>query len=340
MKSTKLYHQHLNESISLVADRVLESRQELKGYFKNQIMKLQREQRILEETETANKLKAKKIAEENGVSTKEEIEKYLRANRLFGADKEESPASSSAMNQQQPSSPRPSAPQVPSNSKLIPKPPAAPLLPNTSLSPRAGNMVTMTAASKRKIRGTQSTVMNLDDICEELLTVCQLDGKKYRLVSLKKMLQGHVLSQLCLLTLIQSDLLKINQKFQSSSSASTAQSGVDFLLPLPPFPLTLQHEHSAQSERTTNGSENTSGTATRSLGGGTGGTVGTKTKKESSIRHVYVRDNLRMISDDDDTEKEEAGLSKRLQYISTGLGYAQSVSLALSHIHSSTFSLD
>ena len=66
IKNNKQHKKYLNDSISLVADRVLDSRQELQGYFKNQIMKLQREQRIMEETEAANKQKERIMAEENG----------------------------------------------------------------------------------------------------------------------------------------------------------------------------------------------------------------------------------------------------------------------------------
>lgn len=307
IKSNKLYYKHLNETISLVADRVLDSRQELRGYFKNQIMKLQRDQRIMEETEAANKLKEKLIAEENGMSTKEEVERYLKANKLFGADKEDPGIASEPQN---PSSPRPPIPSTP-NTKLTPKPPTAPLMPNTALSPRAGNLVSMTAVAKRKIRGTQSTAMNLDEICDELLQVCQLDGKRCRLESLKKMLQGHVMYQLCLLTLVQSDLLKLNQQHQAVPQTDVP--------PPPPYPPSLQQEISGQSDRSTVPSEG------NQHGAGVPPTVpqnlAPKTKKVG-IRHVYLKDNLRMCDEDD---SEDENIPKKMQFISTGLSYAQSV---------------
>jgi hypothetical protein len=350
IKRTQQHHKHLNESISLIADRVLDSRQELKGYFKNQIMKLQREQRILEETEAANKLREKKIAEETGMSTKDEIERYLRANKLFGADKEDkeketSLASTTAGNQmshnhhygsdtQSSSTTRPGSVPTTPNAKLTPRPPAAPSL-MSSVSPRVGNLVTMTAASKRKIRGTQSTVMNLDEICEELLHVCQLDGKKHRLESLKKMLQGHVMSQLCLLTLIQSDLLKINQKVSTSAAVAGGQNSATDLPPPPPYPPSLQQDLSSNTNQSSHRDrdEGTGGGgegvgvgvgASRTVVGGLAAAVTSKAKKPI-IRHVYLRDNLRMDEDDDDDDY----LPKKMEYHTTGLSYAQSVSPSL-----------
>lgn len=307
IKSTKLYHKYLNETISLLADRVLDSRQELKGYFKNQVMKLQREQRIMEETEAANKLKEKLIAEENGMSTKEEVDRYLKANKLFGADKEDN--GNQNIEPHNPSSPRSAISSTP-NSKLTPKPPS--LMPNSSLSPRPGNLVGMTAAARRKIRGTQSTAMNLDDICEELLQVCQLDGKRYRLETLKKMLQGHVMYQLCFLTLVQSDLLKINQQHQTTPQTD--------LPPPPPYPPSLQQDISNNSDRSALGNEGNPivvGTIPSTVPQGT-----VPKSKKLGIRHVYLKDNLRMCDEDD---SEDENVSRKIQYVSTGLTYAQSV---------------
>jgi hypothetical protein len=57
---------NLSDSISLIADRVLDSREELKGFFRSQIAKLQREQRLMEEAEELNKQKERILAEANG----------------------------------------------------------------------------------------------------------------------------------------------------------------------------------------------------------------------------------------------------------------------------------
>lgn len=287
-----------------------------------------------------------------GASTKEDIEKYLKTHKLFGADREDSgnpETPNNNNNNHNHNNNLPMSPHAPINNKLTPKPPATPLLSSSNnISPRVGNLITMTAASKRKIRGTQSAVLNLDDICDELLTVCQLEGKKYRLETLKKMLQSHIIYQISLLSLIKNDLHNINNKYQNiketneSNNIPISIENKDNLNQLESIKQDNINSSTPSNNNTNNTSNNQNSSTTTApsvLRRGMAGTDSLLSNKFNSpskknIRHVYVNDNLSMIDDDDDIDDVYFSSTQRTQYLSTGLLYAQSVSI---HIFNSFF---
>lgn len=66
---TRVHIKNLSDAISLIADRVLDSREELKGYFKNQMQKMKREQRLMQEAEDLHRLKKRDQDDINGKDT-------------------------------------------------------------------------------------------------------------------------------------------------------------------------------------------------------------------------------------------------------------------------------
>jgi hypothetical protein len=72
-KSSTNSRQHvknLSDAIAIIADRVLESRDELRGYFRNQMQKLKREQRLVQEAEDLHRQRKKDQDDINGKSHK------------------------------------------------------------------------------------------------------------------------------------------------------------------------------------------------------------------------------------------------------------------------------
>ena len=65
---TRLHVKNLSDAISIVADRVLDSREELRGYFRNQMLKLQREHRLVQEAEDLHRQRKRDLDAINGTS--------------------------------------------------------------------------------------------------------------------------------------------------------------------------------------------------------------------------------------------------------------------------------
>jgi hypothetical protein len=207
----KSHIKNVDNTIAMVAERILVSRDELKGFFKNQIQKMHRELRIMEEAE---KLRKKKEKDNTGVETNQQLEtheldKFLKKNN-FMTD----PSSPNGRSISSPTSGLIGDASKTAPIALSPKPPPLQVPSNILNSMSVGK----TARSRRTYKHGKTETVNMEMISQEFVVSCETQGKLHKLKSYKESLQSHVLYQLSLLMLCHEDL---RNKFNNSGSSSS-----------------------------------------------------------------------------------------------------------------------
>lgn len=187
------HQDNLNGSIGVLADRIKICRDEVRGFFKNQIQKMMREQRIYDEAEKLKKLKEKTTVDSTGLDS-HEIDNFLRQQNILSVDEAENNSSPAGLigNMEKSGG----------NSVQNPIPPKV-NLPSTAL-----HMIGRTARAKRIVRKMATESVNLDTVASEFIIACEISGKKCKLGSLKQGMQIQMLYQLALILLLHNDLIE------------------------------------------------------------------------------------------------------------------------------------
>jgi hypothetical protein len=171
-----------------------------------------------------------------GTSTKKDIENFIKSQKLFDAEKEKQEEEEEAAA----NSPDGKAPHLEGHARFAPKPPQATSLP-VHMSPRAGSMIGMSARAQRDARTVQWASVNVDSLAEDLVLMCQLEGKKHRLEAMKTLLQTNNLYHIALMQHIRDELredVAIQKKEQQAQQQrkSMNQQQDEHALALPPAP--------------------------------------------------------------------------------------------------------
>jgi hypothetical protein len=216
-QDSKNHYKHLNNTISMVAERILISRDELKGFFKNQIQKMQRELRIIEEADKLRKKRENDVsgAIESSAIEKKSMESFLKKNNLLlltdDGEENEKTAKNNATEDGKHGGGKDSC----STSSKQPKPPAGSQSSNALGNSNLSN-IGRTARARRIVRYGQTETVNLENVAQDFVLSCETQGKIQKLIAQKQYLQTQVLHNASLLMLCQRDVQANNHKLDSS----------------------------------------------------------------------------------------------------------------------------
>lgn len=180
--TTHKHLKNLNHSISYIADRVMVARDEVTGFFKNQIQKMKREHRLAVEAGEELLRQRERAASEAGATEIHDMDSYI-------GDKD---------------------------GRATPRPPSTPLPSDVY---RIGQ--TAKAKRAQRLQSTSSYI-NMDSYAEDLLRCCELEGKRSKLAAQKQSLQTHILYQCALLLLMKRDISASKAVTNTSVSAITS----------------------------------------------------------------------------------------------------------------------
>mmetsp|Transcript_12804 Transcript_12804/g.20886 ORF Transcript_12804/g.20886 Transcript_12804/m.20886 type:complete len:668 (+) Transcript_12804:129-2132(+) len=192
--TTKQHMRNTNKSAMTVANRVLDCREEVIGFFKQQLMKVKREERIAqEEKELMAERNTLKVNSE--AHTESEMDSFVKKQNIIPSNDENADENveDGDTKRRQPHPPPKEAP-------------SAALLHLANSVKGRGNFVAGTARQKRKERNSPFAAINIDRIGDDLVRGCETEGNTCKLRALKAAMQNHILVQLSFILMMESEL--------------------------------------------------------------------------------------------------------------------------------------
>lgn len=194
--ASKTHGQNLNKTTMTIANRVLDCREEVLGFFRTQILKMKREERISQEQKALSE-ERNLSKEDSEAATESEVNSFVKKQRLFNTKDEIGGGSTDGEQNSNCNVKNPVPPK---------EPPSSSVPPNLLNAAGRGNMVGTMARQKRKDRASPWSAVNVDRIGDDLIRGCEVEGVNCKLKSLKQALQSHLLYQLCLILFLEKEL--------------------------------------------------------------------------------------------------------------------------------------